>query len=270
MVVAETSELNQGQRHATDQTALRFVGVGKDYAVSKGAMVQAVSDVSFDVPRGSFVSILGPSGCGKSTLLKMAAGTIEPTSGTVELVGAGSDIGRTNVGMVFQVPALLEWRTVMSNILLPIEILRKGRAEAEVRALELLKTAGLEGQGGRYPNELSGGMQQRVAICRALVSNPDVLLMDEPFAALDALTRDQMAEELLRIWAASESTIVLVTHSIDEAVLLSDQVVVMSRSPGRVRHIVDIDLPRPRSRETRYSPDFVEYVRVLRDEVMSL
>jgi NitT/TauT family transport system ATP-binding protein len=240
--------------------------VGKLYESRRGGVL-ALRDVSFAVERGQFVSLLGQSGCGKSTLLKMTAGVTDITSGTIEIDGRPVDGPVDDLGMVFQTPVLLEWRDVLGNIVLPLEILRRRQADGTKRAQELVEMVGLTGFEHRYPAELSGGMQQRVAICRALMIDPPLLLMDEPFGALDALTRDEMAVELLRIWEQTQKTIIFVTHSIDEAVLLSDRVVVMSPRPGTVALTVDIDLPRPRTADLRYDPRFVEFSHRLRSAI---
>lgn len=244
-----------------------YQGVTKKYESRHGGLV-ALRDVSFTIDRGQFVSILGQSGCGKSTLLKMTAGVTPISRGSITIAGTPVIGPHEDLGMVFQTPVLLEWRDTLGNVMLPIEILRQDRPAGEARARELLEMVGLGGFENRYPSELSGGMQQRVAICRALVMDPPLLLMDEPFGALDALTRDEMALELLRIWERTLKTILFVTHSIDEAVLLSDRVVVMTPRPGTVREIVEIDLPRPRSADLRYDARFVEYSRGLREAIM--
>jgi len=246
-----------------DAWMLEFDAVSKAYESRRGT-VEALQAVAFAVRRAEFVSILGRSGCGKSTLLKIAAGLTPATSGTVRIDGRVVSRPVEGLGMVFQTPVLLEWRDVLGNIVLPLEILRQDRREGLERARELVRMVGLSGFEHRYPAELSGGMQQRVAICRALIIDPSLLLMDEPFGALDALTRDEMGAELLRIWDATRKTIVFVTHSIDEAVLLSDRIVVLTERPGRVRTIVEVDLPRPRSLDTRVDPRFAEYGQMLR------
>jgi NitT/TauT family transport system ATP-binding protein len=193
------------------------------------------------------VTLVGRSGCGKSTLLRIVAGLIAPSSGTVAIAGRRVSGARRDVSLVFQRPALLPWRNVIDNVLLPVEILRLPKRDYRPVAADLLALVGLEGFERRYPYELSGGMQQRVALCRALIQDPQVLLMDEPFAALDALTREEMSLELQRIWSEHKKTIVFVTHSIQEAVLLADRVVAMSPRPGRIVRTVEVRLPRPRS-----------------------
>ncbi len=192
------------------------------------------------------MTIVGRSGCGKSTLLRILAGLIPASAGSVSIGGSAVASPRRDVGFVFQRPALLPWRTVLENVLLPVELAGGGRAEARARALELLELVGLAGFEGRQPWELSGGMQQRVAMCRSLVSDPAVLLMDEPFLALDALTREDLSLELQRIWSEHRKTIVFVTHSIQEAVVLSDRVIVLTPRPGRIAREIRIDAPRPR------------------------
>ena len=193
------------------------------------------------------MTLVGRSGCGKSTLLRIVAGLIAPSSGTVAIAGRRVSGARRDVSLVFQRPALLPWRNVIDNVLLPVEILRLPKRDYRPVAADLLALVGLEGFERRYPYELSGGMQQRVALCRALIQDPQVLLMDEPFAALDALTREEMSLELQRIWSEHKKTIVFVTHSIQEAVLLADRVVAMSPRPGRIVRTVEVRLPRPRS-----------------------
>jgi NitT/TauT family transport system ATP-binding protein len=219
--------------------------------------VQAVADVSLQVDDRQFVSIVGPSGCGKSTLLRLISGLIPPTSGEVFVRGKAVDKPILDVGMVFQSPVLLPWRTTLNNILFVAEMRGEPTAKYRDRALDLIRLAGLSGFEQRRPYELSGGMQQRAAICRALLLNPSLILMDEPFGALDIITRERMGFELEKIWNASKTTVLFVTHSISEAVLLSDSVVVMSARPGRIMQTFPVDLPRPRGRELLSHPDFV-------------
>jgi NitT/TauT family transport system ATP-binding protein len=234
------------------------------YASSRGP-VQALQALSFDVAPGGFVSVLGPSGCGKSTLLKLAAGLMRPTAGRIELAGQPIERPRPEVGIVFQQPTLLPWKTVLDNVLVPVRAMRGDVAAARERAQQLLEMVKLEKFASHYPHELSGGMQQRVGIVRALVHDPAVLLMDEPFAALDAMTRESMMVELQRIWAATRKSVMFITHSIPEAVFLSDRVVVMSPRPGRVLQTLEIDLPRPRTIQTMASPRFAELANQLRE-----
>ena len=218
--------------------------------------VEALRDVTLHVAAGEFVAIVGASGCGKSTLLRMIAGLIPPNSGQVLLDDTPVTAPRADTAMVFQAATLLPWADVLRNVTFPLRLMKRAGAETEARARALLATAGLTGFEHRLPRELSGGMQQRVAICRALLQEPRVLLMDEPFGALDALTREEMSLELLRIWQGREMAVVFVTHSIPEAVLLADRVVVMSPRPGRVAEVIEIDLPRPRSFEQEALPAF--------------
>lgn len=245
---------------------LTVEAVSKIYR-SRTGPVHAVDNVSFSVGAGEFLSIVGQSGCGKSTLLKMAAGVVEPSSGVIR-IGANEQVrGSAEIGMVFQTPVLLQWRDVLSNVMLPIEILRRDRQAGEEYARHLLRLVGLEDFQSHRPGELSGGMQQRVAICRALVFDPPILLMDEPFGALDALTRDEMGVELLRIWRETSKAIVFVTHSIEESVLLSDRVLVMSKRPGQIAAEVPIDLPRPRDLDVRYEARFGDLAREIREAI---
>ncbi|WP_328907077.1 ABC transporter ATP-binding protein [Streptomyces sp. NBC_00234] len=224
---------------------------------SKKRDVTALRDVSLDVRPGEFVAIVGPSGCGKSTLLKLVAGLLKPSSGEVRLGAERVDGPRHDIGYVFQRAALLEWRSARRNILLQAEIRKMPTAQARGRADELIRMTGLGGFEDAYPHELSGGMQQRVALCRALLHEPPVLLMDEPFGALDALTREQMNTELNRIWRETGTTVLLVTHSISEAVYLADRVVVMSPRPGTITELIDVGLPPEREyAETLGRPEF--------------
>ncbi|MET8838632.1 ABC transporter ATP-binding protein [Streptomyces rubiginosohelvolus] len=228
--------------------------------------VTALSDVSLDVAPGEFVAIVGPSGCGKSTLLKLVAGLLTASSGDVLLGGERVTGPRHDIGYVFQRAALLEWRSALRNILLQAEIRRMEPAVARARADELIRMTGLGGFEDAYPHELSGGMQQRVALCRALLHEPPVLLMDEPFGALDALTREQMNTELNRIWRTTGTTVLLVTHSISEAVYLADRVVVMSPRPGTVTEIIEVGLPAERDySETLGRPEFRAAAAHIRD-----
>jgi NitT/TauT family transport system ATP-binding protein len=230
--------------------------VCKWYVTQQGTEVEALREVSVTVNDGEFVSLVGPSGCGKTTLLMILAGLQEPTTGTVYFRSEIIRGPRWDIGMVFQRPVLLPWRTVEQNTMLPAEILGLNKAQMRKRVDELLAMVGLGEFRDKYPWELSGGMQQRNAIARALAYDPAVLLMDEPFGALDAMTRDRMALELQRIWSTSQKTVVLVTHSIPEAVLLSDRIVVMTPRPGRVADVVRVDLPRPRDLDVMASPAF--------------
>ncbi|HET9613998.1 MAG TPA: ABC transporter ATP-binding protein [Candidatus Limnocylindrales bacterium] len=242
------------------------IGVGKVFAGRDGG-VTALDGIDLAIAQGEFVSLIGPSGCGKSTLLRLIGDLTEPTTGEVRVNGKPATRARQDrdYGMVFQAPVLMEWRTVAKNIELPLEIMGFPAAERRRRSESLLKLVELSDFGGRHPWELSGGMQQRVAIARALAFDPKLLLMDEPFGALDEMTRERMNTELMGIWRRTNTTIVFVTHSIPEAVFLSTRVVVMSARPGRVARIVDIDLPQPRTFETRESPRYFELVTAVRE-----
>lgn len=225
---------------------------------ARAACVEALDDIDLHIKGGEFVSIVGPSGCGKSTLLRLIAGLAFATSGEVRLNGAVVDKAQTEIGFVFQKPVLLDWRSVIDNVMLQIEARRLPRDAYLKDARELLAKAGLAEFETAYPHELSGGMSQRASVCRALVHNPPLLLMDEPFGALDALTRDQMMIDLQRLWMSSRQTVVFVTHSVAEAIFLSDRIVVMSPRPGHIRKVIDIDLPRPRRLSLRSSALFNE------------
>ncbi|MBS7544610.1 ABC transporter ATP-binding protein [Ancylobacter oerskovii] len=222
----------------------------------------ALDRVSFDIAPGSFVSVVGPSGCGKSTLLKLLSGVYSPTSGRILFDGKPVEKERLQgqVGYVFQRALLLPWRTALQNVMLTMEVARRSmtRAQREAEALKWLEIAGLKGFEHRFPHELSGGMQQRVSICRALAFRPQILLMDEPFGALDEITRETLQNELLQLWQQTETTVVFITHSIPEAVILSEQIVVMSARPGRVVERINVPFPRPRVDSVREHPDFVE------------
>jgi NitT/TauT family transport system ATP-binding protein len=226
--------------------------------------VTALEKISFEVHAGNFVSIVGPSGCGKSTLLKIISGLLPVSSGMASVNGRRVDQPLENVGMVFQAPVLLKWRSVLGNILLPVEFAKLDVASYLDKARALIKLVGLDGFEEMYPHELSGGMQQRASLCRALVTDPQLLLMDEPFGALDAMTRDDLDIELLRIWEERKKTILFVTHSIQEAVFLSDIVLVMSARPGRLLESISIDLPRPRTLEMISTAKFGEYTLKIR------
>ncbi|HKY26076.1 MAG TPA: ABC transporter ATP-binding protein [Gaiella sp.] len=227
-------------------TAIELKGVSHVFD-RKGSRLHALDGINLEIADNEFVTLVGRSGCGKSTLLRIIAGLLKPTAGDVRVGGAPVNGARSDVSFMFQRPALLPWRTVLQNVMLPIEILHLDRRKHRERAEELLALTGLEGFEDRRPDELSGGMQQRVSLCRALVHDPSVLLMDEPFAALDALTREELSLELQRIWNEDRKTIVFVTHSIQEAALLADRIVVMSPRPGRIARILHVDAPRPRS-----------------------
>ena len=236
------------------------------YQARRGA-ITALDGLELAIARGEFLSIIGPSGCGKSSLLKVAAGLLPPSAGAVSLSGSAILGPRRDVGVVFQRPTLLPWKTVLQNVLVPAETLRLDKAAARRRALELLRLVGLGDFGDDYPGELSGGMQQRVGLARSLIHDPAVLLMDEPFAALDALTREHMMIELQDIWRGTGKSVLFITHSIPEAVFLSDRVAVMSARPGRIVEEVPVDIPRPRGIETMGTAAFGELCTRLRSNL---
>jgi NitT/TauT family transport system ATP-binding protein len=234
-------------------------GLRKSY-VTRNGQIAALASITFSVFSHEFVSVLGPSGCGKTTVLKIIAGLVSASGGNLRVDGTPVTGPQRKIGIVFQVPALMRWRTALQNILLPAEILGLDMRAARPRALQLLRLVGLEEFSSKYPSELSGGMQQRVAIARALIHDPSILLLDEPFSALDIMTRNQLNVELLRIWSERKKTSLLVTHSIPEAVFLSDRVVVLGHRPARVLEIVPVMLPRPRAPELRVSQEFMQVV----------
>ncbi|MFI7428565.1 ABC transporter ATP-binding protein [Micromonospora sp. NPDC049836] len=225
---------------------IRLSGVSRTFDGRSGR-VEALRDIDLDVAEGEFVAVVGRSGCGKSTLLRMIAGLLPVTAGEITVAGTPITRPRRDIAMLFQRPALLPWRSVLDNVLLPVEIFGWRRAKHRDRARQLLEMTGLGGFEKRLPHELSGGMQQRVSLCRSLIGEPRVMLMDEPFSALDALTREELSGELQRVHMETKATIVFVTHSIDEAVLLADRVVVLSPRPGRIREVVEVKVPRPRT-----------------------
>ena len=237
----------------------------KVFHARDGAKVNALKNVSLTIDEREFITIVGPSGCGKSTLLRLVSGLIKPTSGTVTINGSSVKEPRQDTGIVFQTPVLLPWATILDNILFPLKILDQDIETGIEKAHYLLQMVGLKGFEAKYPRELSGGMQQRAAICRSLIHNPNVLLMDEPFGALDALTREEMALEVLRIWTDEPKTILFVTHSITEAVLLADRVLVMSARPGRIAEIIDINLPRPRTFEIEAEHEYQHAAQRIRE-----
>jgi NitT/TauT family transport system ATP-binding protein len=231
---------------------------------SRGVRVDALKDVSLDIAAGSFVSVLGPSGCGKSTLMMLAAGLYRPSSGELRVDGKLLDDCYTEAGIVFQTDVLLPWLSILDNVLMPARIKNLNIEAAAERGRALLAQVGLSGFEKHYPGELSGGMRQRAAICRALLSEPSALLMDEPFGALDALTRERMQTDINRLWAEHRKTVLLITHDIEEAVLLSDEVVVMSPRPGRILSRFQVDLPQPREPAIRRDPRFHRIVDDIR------
>jgi NitT/TauT family transport system ATP-binding protein len=245
------------------QAHIRLDGVGKLYETT-GDPVEACVDIDLEIGQSEFVAIVGPSGCGKTTILKMVAGLVPVSAGTITMGGRKVDRPQTDVGIVFQEAILLDWRNVLENVMLQADIRRLDRARYEPVARHLLTVTGLAGFEDRKPYELSGGMRQRVSICRALVHDPPLLLMDEPFGALDALTREQISMDIQRVWMEKRKTALHITHSIPEAVLLADRVVVMSPRPGRIVEIIDVDLPRPR-RLDHLPPRFSDYTDRIRD-----
>ena len=248
------------------ETVVSVRGLSK---VFEKAGVTALDNIDLDVGKSEFVSLIGPSGCGKSTLLRIVGDIVEPSAGEIVVNGKPARRARLDgdYGIVFQAPVLYDWRTVQKNIALPLEMLRWDRGRRTKRVDEMLELVELTAFAGHYPWQLSGGMQQRVSIARALSFSPPLLLMDEPFGALDEMTRERLNMELLQIWAETESTVVFVTHSISEAVFLSTRVAVMSPRPGRITTIVDIDLPQPRTAETREEPRFFELVTEVRERL---
>ena len=238
--------------------------LSKTYITESSGEIVALKQLNFEIDDGEFVSVIGQSGCGKSTLLKVLAGLLPYTSGTVELNGRPLRGPTPTAAVVFQSPVLLPWRTVLDNVLLPIEFRRQPVAAYRQSAMELLAKVGLRDFAGRYPYELSGGMQQRAAIVRALVQNPRLLLMDEPFGALDAMTREQMNLELMRIWSESRKTVIFITHSIAEAIFLSDRVIAMTARPGSIAEVIPIELPRPRELSIINTDRFGRYAAHLR------
>lgn len=247
--------------------AISVKNVGVAFRSRDGQTNTVLEGVDFNVKSGQFVSIVGQSGSGKTTLLKTISGLQPPTAGEVLIKDRPISDGVEDIGMVFQSPVLLPWRNNLDNVLLPLEFRGTRTAKSKAYAQELLAMVGLADKSNRYSYELSGGMQQRVAICRALVSHPELLLMDEPFGALDAMTRDSMNFEIQRIWTNTGCSVLFVTHSISEAVWLGDRVIVVGDRPGRIVADISIDLPRPRGKEHRFSPEFSEYVTELESHI---
>jgi NitT/TauT family transport system ATP-binding protein len=238
--------------------------VAKTYRDAEGRSLRALAPTDLVIEEGSFVALVGPSGCGKTTLLKMIAGLIPISEGSILVDGLASTLPPERMGMVFQQPAMLPWRTILKNLLLPSQITGKGREGAEGRALDLLRRVGLEGTGNKYPSELSGGMQQRVAIARSLIQNPDVLLMDEPFSALDAMTREDLGTLLEGLLVEAHKTVVFVTHSIPEAALLADRIIVLTPGPGTMVADIAVNIARPRN---THDPETAKRLSVVEAEV---
>jgi NitT/TauT family transport system ATP-binding protein len=248
--------------------AVKLTGVGQVFNVQDGRMT-ALEDINLAIQAGEFVSLIGPSGCGKSTLLRIVGDLIRPTSGTVDVNGKAAHDARLGreYGMVFQAPVLFDWRTVEANVRLPLELMGVDKAERDARVKRMLELVELGGFMRHYPHQLSGGMQQRVAIARALALEPTLLLMDEPFGALDEMTRERLNAEVLDIYEKTGTTVIFVTHSIPEAVFLSTRVVVMSPRPGRITNVIDIDLPQPRNDATRETDRYFELVTEVRESL---
>ena len=244
-------------------------GVTKRFTSRAGDSVTAVEDVSLEIEADEFVTVVGASGCGKSTLLKLIGALLPPSEGRVLRGGRPVRGPSRDVGIVFQSPVLLPWRSALDNVLFPIEIMGWPVAKYRAEADRLIELVGLQGFEQSLPRELSGGMQQRVSICRALIHDPPLLLMDEPFGALDAMTREELGLELLRVWSERRKTVVFVTHSIAEAILLADRVVVMTPRPGRIVRTVSITLPRPRTLDMEFSEEFKGYAKLVRDAIGS-
>ena len=236
----------------------------KQFPVRRGQRLTALTDINLTIGEGEFISVVGPSGCGKSTLMRILAGVLSYSGGSARIRGETVTGPRRDIGVVFQQPVLFPWRTVLHNVVLPAELQGMDLKRAEERAKHLLEMVGLEDFHSHYPFELSGGMQQRVSICRALVHDPAILLMDEPFGALDAMTREQLNLELMRIWETEHKTIIFITHSIPEAILLADRVVAMTPRPGQVAEVLQVDLPRPRGLEVMATPRFGEMAAHIR------
>lgn len=245
-------------------TYVEIAQVGKTYPSPRGP-VHAVRDINFQIRSGEFVSLLGPSGCGKSTILKLVAGLEPATSGEMRIKGRPVKGSPDNMGVVFQRDVLLDWRNILDNVLINAEFRGLPVKNYQARARELLQLFGLSGFEDRHPWELSGGMRQRASICRALLVDPELLLMDEPFGALDAMTRDELNVELQRMWLETRKTVLFITHSITEAVYLSDRVVIMSRNPGEIVETMEIQLPRPRSLSVRETVEFGQYAARIRE-----
>jgi NitT/TauT family transport system ATP-binding protein len=241
-----------------DQPYVKVESVSKVFTTFSGEPITAVRNISFDIRSGEFTTIVGPSGCGKSTLLRIIAGLLRPTEGRVSVGGNPVEGPVRGIGFVFQRPVLFDWYKVLSNVLAPVELAGLKKRDYLSRAHDLIRLVKLEGFEDKYPRELSGGMQQRVSIARALILDPEILIMDEPFGALDALTRDQLNLELLKIWREKRKTILFVTHNIPEAVLLGDRVVIFSERPGRIKSIIPVDLARPRDIEAKKDRRFGE------------
>jgi NitT/TauT family transport system ATP-binding protein len=253
-----------GKMVSVSEPVIEVRNLDQRFKTTSGNTVVALDNVNVSIGNTEFLAVLGPSGCGKSTLMQIMAGLLKPTSGDVLVKGKNVKGPNRDIGVVFQRPALFPWRLVLDNVLLSAEVLGLEKTQAKVRAQELLELVGLGDAGKLYPYELSGGMQQRVSIARALMHDPEILFMDEPYGALDALTRETMGLELLRIWEMKRKTVVFITHSVNEALFLADRVLVMSPRPGRVAEDFKVDLPRPRDLDVMSTPGFAEAAQHLR------
>jgi len=249
---------------SSPETVLDVRGLTISFVESDGSL-DVLDDLSFQVEKNSFVCLIGPSGGGKSTLLRAIGGLLAPTSG--QIIFPQQSHSQSLTGMVFQKPNLMPWRTLFDNISLPLQLAGKNQAEIQQSTREMIDLVGLRGFENHYPHELSGGMAQRVAIARSLVHDPEILLLDEPFGQLDALTRERMGEELLRIWGSKRKTILMVTHSISEAIYLADRVIVLTSRPAKISLDLPVPLERPRRQEMRYSPEFSELSRILHQQL---
>ena len=255
-------------KNIENKTEIKIENLSMKYPNKNGGEpVTALQNVNLDIKQGEFISLLGPSGCGKTTLLRIIADLLQPTEGKITVRGeTPRDIRlKKKYGVVFQNPVLYDWRTIRRNICMPMELMGMKKAERTKQVTKMLDLVGLQDFGKRYPYELSGGMQQRVGIARALAINPEILLMDEPFSALDEFTREKLHVDLLEIWRKTNKTVIFVTHNISEAVFLSDRVVVFSPHPGRVSTVIDINLPRPRDMESKQTTEFYDYITKIRN-----
>ncbi|MDU4478680.1 MAG: ABC transporter ATP-binding protein [Clostridium sp.] len=255
-------------KNIENKTEIKIENLSMKYPNKNGGEpVTALKNVNLDIKQGEFISLLGPSGCGKTTLLRIIADLLQPTEGKITVRGeTPRDIRlKKKYGVVFQNPVLYDWRTIRRNICMPMELMGMKKAERTKQVTKMLDLVGLQDFGKRYPYELSGGMQQRVGIARALAINPEILLMDEPFSALDEFTREKLHVDLLEIWRKTNKTVIFVTHNISEAVFLSDRVVVFSPHPGRVSTVIDINLPRPRDMESKQTTEFYDYITKIRN-----
>jgi NitT/TauT family transport system ATP-binding protein len=272
MIAAETIQAERREPQQSDTASVPVIeldGVTKAYATADRAVVHALGPIDLRIEPGSFVAVVGPSGCGKSTLLRLVAGLEPPGEGTMRRYGSPLDGPSHEVGIVFQEHVLFPWATVLENVLLPADILALPKAAARERALRLLDMTGLKDFAHSRPQMLSGGMKQRAAFCRALLADPRLLLLDEPFGALDALTREELSLELSRLWQDLGRTALLITHDIEEAILLGDRILIMSERPGRIRADIAVDLPRPRNADTPKLPRFQEIKQTVRDIIFN-